>query len=676
MELQYIRIVDWRSFYGDNNFLVSTDPERNVTLIRAENGVGKTSLLAAINWCFFNILPNESEFEDPERLVNKFAFQKDGTTTTTVEIDFRHEGQTYRASRSYDQSRRETKALRLSEIDNGAEIPSSKDRPDRFVNSVIPQEMAPHFFFYGEATSRYTGGSGAKKFGEAVKGILGSTVARMALTDLSKATADYKRQASDHTSEDAQAAEVGIQQAEERISGYQDQIGKFDNEIEAAENRIDRLNQELAGAKPAKEAQARRARLESDISQKESEKAKAVDRVTNWMRLFSVSVLAEELVAEAENVIKNEDTRRRLPAPYDKKFVDELLDDKLCVCGRPFSEGSDEYEKIKALLETAGDQAVMSRVMTTSTALGTLLEKSKRAWSDYERDQDDLRRLEGEIQRLDADLQEISKELANNPLEDIAAKEEARAQAKNQKRIAEERRNECRGAIISFERQKKELETQRDQLVQKSAAAKRFVKRAQLAAALTARLETRLQQEEEAARHSIEQEIDSIVQSVMRKPVKVSLDKNYQLKLFDERGSEAAKSTGENQLLGLAFTGAIAKYAKERSDLVDDILLPGTVAPLVVDSPFGHLDTVYRRGVAAFLPELASQVILFVSTSQASEEVMQMLGPRIEHEYVLTRHNQSDGAEKQEETIEINGKTYDLTVYNSEIDGTKITEVM
>ncbi len=32
----------------------------------------------------------------------------------------------------------------------------------------------------------------------------------------------------------------------------------------------------------------------------------------------------------------------------------------------------------------------------------------------------------------------------------IASKEEARAQAKNQKRIAEDRRSDCKGAIISF----------------------------------------------------------------------------------------------------------------------------------------------------------------------------------------------------------------------------------
>ena len=676
MQIEYIRIENWRSFYGENSFLVSTDPERNVTLIRAQNGVGKTSLLAAINWCFFDILPAASEFEDPEQLVNKFAARKDGATTTTVEIDFKHEGRTYRASRSYDQARREAKALRLSEVDNGAEVPSAKDRPDRFINSVIPKEMAPHFFFYGEATSRYTGATGAKKFGEAVKGILGSTVARMALEDLSKVMADYKRQASDSTSADARAAEAGIETAEDRISQYREQVEKFEREIELAEDRIQRLNQELAGAKPAKEAQARRARTEADIRLKEGEKAKAAQRAGSWMGTFATSVLAAELVEEAGNVIRNEDTRGRLPAPYDQKFVDELLEDETCVCGRPIAKGSAEYKKIKALLETAGDQVVMSRVMTTSTALGSLVEKGKRAWSEFDRNQEDLRRLEGEIQRLDADLQEISKELANNPIDDIAAKEAARERAKEQKRQAERQRNDCQSSIMTFERQKKELESQRDQLVQKSEAAKRYVKRAQLAAILTDRLQGRLHQEEEAARASIEKEIDAIVQSVMRKSVKVTLDKNYQLKLTDERGVEAAKSTGENQLLGLAFTGAIAKYAKERTDLVNDILLPGTVAPLVVDSPFGHLDPVYQRGVAEFLPKLASQVILFASTSQASEAVMQMLGPKIQHEYVLTRHNQIDGAGKPSEKIDIGGKTYDLTIYNSDIDGTKISEVM
>ncbi len=73
MIIEFIKIKNWRSFYGENDLWISTDPKKNVTLIRAENGVGKTSLLAAINWCFFGLLPSESEFESPNNLVNEFA---------------------------------------------------------------------------------------------------------------------------------------------------------------------------------------------------------------------------------------------------------------------------------------------------------------------------------------------------------------------------------------------------------------------------------------------------------------------------------------------------------------------------------------------------------------------------------------------------------------------------
>lgn len=675
MRIEYIQLKNWRSFYGENDFFVSMDNEKNITLIRAENGVGKTSLLAAINWCFFGILPSISEFEDSERLVNKFAEANDGETTATVSIDFEHDGKIYRASRSYDQNRCEPLPLRLSEINNGAEVPTSKDRPDRFINSVIPEEMAPHFFFYGEATSRYTGPGGARKFGEAVQDILGSTVARMALADLTKAMNEYKRQASDSTSVEAQHAEAEIAKAEENIARCQAEVAKLDNEIEACDDRIERLNQELAQAKPAKEAQIRRNKLESQLQQKDAEKDKAVARAQSWMHKFATAVLSEELVEEAGRVIKSEDTRGKLPAPYDQKFVDELLEDGVCVCGRPIEPDSPEHFKVKALLETAGDQAVMTRVMSTTTALGRLEEKSRNAWSDFERNNADLQRLEGEIRRLDADLQEISKELQNNPVDDIATKESARERARTDKRNADRRRSECIGSIHLYERQRSDAESTRDQLVQKSEAAKRFVKRAQLAAALTARLQKRLQDEEEAARSTIEAEIDAIAQRVMRKKVRVVLDKNYQLKLFDEEGTEVAKSTGENQLLGLAFTGAIAKYAKQRQGQEDDILLPGTIAPLVVDSPFGHLDPVYRKGVAEFLPKLASQVILLVSTSQASDVVMEEIGSRIGHEYLLARHNRDSGEGKAREAIDIRGKTYDLTVYSSDIDGTRIMEV-
>ena len=128
-------------------------------------------------------------------------------------------------------------------------------------------------------------------------------------------------------------------------------------------------------------------------------------------------------------------------------------------------------------------------------------------------------------------------------------------------------------------------------------------------------------------------------------------------------------------MLGLAFTGAIASFAKDRRQEESDILLSGTEAPLVVDSPFGHLDPLYRKGVANFLPKLASQVVLLVSTSQASQEVLDELDGKIGTQYVLTRYNQSAQGNKESEAIIINGITMDLTKYDQEFTGTKIEEV-
>ncbi|MEQ1515138.1 MAG: AAA family ATPase [Usitatibacteraceae bacterium] len=674
MLIEYIRINNWRSFYGENDFVVSTLPEKNVTLIRAENGVGKTSLLAAINWCFFGILPAESEFEDPTSLVNKFAIEKDGAKSAIVSVDFAHEGRHYRATRRFDQANRTVHALKLIELVEGGEVPSMNN-PDRFVNSVIPKEMAPHFFFYGEATSRYTGATGAKKFGEAVKGILGSTVARMALGDLRKAMDDYNKQASDSSSGEAQAAERRIEEIGERVSGLKERVEKLDDEIAAADDRIERLNRELAGTQPAKNAQERREKLEAQFRQKDGEKDKAQARAQSWMPQYATALLSEELIAECAEVLSTENTRRKLPAPYDKKFVDELLEDEECICGTKIEKGTVEYEKVKSLLDTAGDEAVMARVMSTEKALGRIEVTAGNAWDQFRRNSDELGRIEGELRRLDADIEAISKELSANPATDIAQKEAARELSIQHKRKAFADKADLLASIKQFEAQRAEIIRQRDELVRKSEAAKRFVKRAQLAGALTARLQARLAEEEEGARAVIENQIDAIVKRFMRKPAQVRLDKDYQLRLFDEDGSEVAKSTGENQLLGLAFTGAIANYAKERQNDSNDILLPGTVAPLVVDSPFGHLDPLYRKGVAEFLPELAPQVILLVSTSQASDIVLDTLGDKIGSEYVLARHNRADGNGKPLETIAVRGRTFDMTVYGSEFDGTRIVEI-
>ena len=130
-------------------------------------------------------------------------------------------------------------------------------------------------------------------------------------------------------------------------------------------------------------------------------------------------------------------------------------------------------------------------------------------------------------------------------------------------------------------------------------------------------------------------------------------------------------------MMSLAFLAALVEYAKRRASEDDDgLFVPSTVAPLVLDSPFGQLDDKYRHATAAFVPSMAPQVVLLLSSSQGKEEVYSALEPRIGAEYVLVARNaEPRGDKKQEEFIEIRGKTVPSTVFGCERTMTEVKKV-
>jgi DNA sulfur modification protein DndD len=54
MKIKKIELQNFRQFYGEQSLLLSTNVTKNVTLVHAENTVGKTTLLNAVLWGFSN----------------------------------------------------------------------------------------------------------------------------------------------------------------------------------------------------------------------------------------------------------------------------------------------------------------------------------------------------------------------------------------------------------------------------------------------------------------------------------------------------------------------------------------------------------------------------------------------------------------------------------------------
>ncbi len=81
-------------------------------------------------------------------------------------------------------------------------------------------------------------------------------------------------------------------------------------------------------------------------------------------------------------------------------------------------------------------------------------------------------------------------------------------------------------------------------------------------------------------------------------------------------GGQCREALGQpNQLLSLSFIASLVEFSSQRVSAKGK-WIAGTVAPLVLDSPFGQLDETYKQAIATYLPKLADQVVLFVTSSQ------------------------------------------------------------
>ena len=145
--------------------------------------------------------------------------------------------------------------------------------------------------------------------------------------------------------------------------------------------------------------------------------------------------------------------------------------------------------------------------------------------------------------------------------------------------------------------------------------------------------------------------------------------------LVNSDGMELPKSSGENQLLGLAFTAALVKFAKVRQNATCSWLLPGTIAPLVLDSPFGQLDEAYRKTTAQKIPQMARQVVLLLSQSQGSQEVLEVLQGYIGAEFLLVRHNKDSIGERKQESRYFKGEEFKTAIFDSTFDGTEVVKI-
>lgn len=671
MILEEIRLTDFRCFFGETFIRFSEDRDRNVTIVYAENGVGKTTLLNALLWCFYG--ETTARFEKRHDVLN-YSAKKIGRKTASVEVFFEHNNHSYVAKRFANIESPGRREFLIARIDDGSQV--ELPAPDTFINTVIPKDMASHFLFDGEYAEAFLGESNKGSIKKAVRDILGCSLIETAIEDLQAVSSQFRKQIpSTEATKNIDDLSKRFDAITTQVETAKASILQMEKKREQTDQQIKDIDAKLRNTAAAKELQRSRDRLSAQLQRASKRQKEHSNEVYKWLGENGRFIVSNRITEETFSFLDEKEHKGRIPSPYNEEFVKDVLDAKECICGAKLEAGSPEAKKVASLLQKAANQVMRDRVSKVRARLSMLRTERAKAPGRLIKAKEQLAEANEDFATAEAQLAEISEKLKGINFEDISDRERKRSELRDELRKIDRDIGAFETNIKASERSMADIDRNISELAKQDKQTAIYGHRRDLCEEIQRKLQEQLVSEEDGARKVLRAGIRKILESTTRKPLSLRMTDDYVISLINSDGNALPKSSGENQLLGLAFTAALVEFAKIRKNAEDYRLLPGTIAPLVLDSPFGQLDEAYRMATAEFIPQMARQVVLLVSKTQGSDEVLDVLKTRIGAEYLLVRHNTEPLGDRKSESRYFKGKEFKTAFFDSDFDGTEIVEL-
>lgn len=637
MRLERIVLENFRQYHGKQELTFAKGAERNVTVIHGINGAGKTSLFLALNWCLYGRnVEGTKIIDNVGELVSKEAVRRANPgdeVRASVQIAFLHNGDRYMVKRILTGSKLLTGALMLNEMDQFTMMRTRPDgkadaipNPLGSLNAILPVNAREYFFFDGEKIDNFAKPEAASQVKDAIFQVLRIEMLERSKRHLQKSADEYRRElkkAAGGELSELLAQDEKLRQEREKAIKRKEEL---EQEIKSAKAKVRDIDDKLRDSQNAKALQQQRDRLEKDLKQRRTELAHVVEEIREQATAGYVT-LADGAIQKALTILNEKRERGEIPSNIRQQFIADLLERMVCVCGRPFADHSTEHQHLLNLLQRSVPSSLEDDVLNTSARLGTFASEAHKQQALIQARMQQRIELMDILRDLDAELDDVSRQLKGSPLEEISRLEEQRRNF-----MADIDGNNLEIGALSqrVEQQGKEI----NELEKKISAARKQEKQSrelsmkyELAQQAADAIGEMYQVHADTMRLQIEARTKEIFRSLVWKDghfQDVQLGPDFNLEVIDRYGQPARPelSAGERQVLSLSFITAMAQVSEEE-------------APLVMDTPFGRLSSHHRNSIAEKLPQLTSQLVLFVTDEELRDEARRNLAPRIGAEYRL-----------------------------------------
>jgi len=660
MIFRSITVRNFRQFYGTQTVFFAKSKDKNITVIHGENGSGKTTLLNALVWGLYGF----ATFENPEQLLNQRTeaeLEQDESAEVAVRLEFRDEEMDYTVTRRQVWKKEGTCAHQVSEklmlkyISQTGEtiIP---DNPQNTIDQILPERMHEYFFFNGERIDNLAKEHGADDVKAAIKNIMGLEILERAVQHLPSVRRRFLKELEQFGDLEVTSLIDEKVETEKKIEHVRAEIKEINASVDALNIEIREIGDKLRTLEGARELQVRHDELEQERRDAQERIAEIREQMRETASLNAGTVFVERAMNKSRAILEEKIDKGEIPAGIKRRFIDELLDRGMCICGTPLANGSSEREAVLAWRDRAGSDEIERRAIQLNSAAAQLSEAKERFIDNLAVMSRRQIRFEQALRSANEELDEVETLLDQKDSEEVQELVRNRRNKQLAREDLIERRGASKDRIAQLEKRCKQLDRQIDEAKMEQQQAQLTQRRAKVVREVRDAIQTIYEALTDDVRRRIHERITEVFFRFLRKGYRPRLNEDYSLEVLKQIDSEfrrVAMSQGERQITSLSFIGALVDIAREQHAKARTKFFQGGVYPIIMDAPFGTLDPDHRARIGNGIPSLAHQVVVMLIDSQWEGEVAEAMRPRIGKEYWLQYFNPEEDQSVKYEYTEI-----------------------
>jgi len=629
---------------------------KNFTIIQGTNGAGKTTLLNSLSWCLYDEEIHDYGDEAAMGLCNNkaaFMASEGDKVEVSVEIRFIDDGKKLIFKRIRNFIKRKDKLISALNNSDFQVIKEKEDGSDEIINNdaytierKIPKEIEDYFFFDGARLSEYFQENSNNNIKESVSVLSHLNLLSNAYKNLPRVKKKYVDELTE------KAPELG--KAEEKVLYYENEIERTNRELvssrdnlKIAEDKIDEITEKLR-AKKAYDVEQDMERYQylnrtiKSLNNKLYGKNGLVQNRINKVLKKYPYVLSYNYAKEFEELGEDYREKGYIPPKYKRSFIQDLLDDGICICGADLKEDNEHRQYLEKLLELTNPITDKSEEITVALAnvKRNIIKDSTNFKEDFIDRYKTIKNNSDHKDELVAERQIIKSKLDANPYEEIQKLNSELTDYENQKKQFERKIVNLESQLpdlnknLGHWRQQKAkddgLSLECDELKEKIALCNKLIDLAKDA----------YQNMSENIRNDIQKFTKENFDKIVWKKdefVDIRINDKYEVFIKNKTGFEERPgdlSDGEKISLGLCFMYALHKYS-------------GFELPVIMDTLLGPIGVEIRKNIATFLPSLVEnkQTVLLVTGSEYTEDFRNILFDHIGKEYTIEWFNSDEGKE-------------------------------